>query len=294
MAQQKIEFRKIRDFGENINDTFVFIGQNLGPLLKSVFAICGVLMLIQAILTAVYQYRSFDLFQKIFDGSRTGNLQLGEIFTGQYFIAVFFPYLLLTSMQVAATSYIKYYVENDRHQPGIDEVWALFLRYFPRVLLYNVLTGLMMILAMPFCFFPAIYLWVVFVPVPFVAMVEDRSFSDSVSRCFYLINENFWPALLLYFVMTILYSFGGGIVGLIVSAIVGLFSYLTTSDLRKTIGIASSFLNVFTYGFYVIFIVSAALHYFNLTEQKEGTGILSKIDQLGKKTNVSNSNEEQF
>ena len=29
MAEEKVVFRKVRDFGENMNDTFLFIKQNL-------------------------------------------------------------------------------------------------------------------------------------------------------------------------------------------------------------------------------------------------------------------------
>ena len=46
-----MELRKLRDFGENINDTFQFIRQEFKPLLKSFFAIAGVLILVTGIVS---------------------------------------------------------------------------------------------------------------------------------------------------------------------------------------------------------------------------------------------------
>ena len=38
---QKVEFRKVRDFGEVISDTFLFMKQNFKPLFKAFFYLCG-------------------------------------------------------------------------------------------------------------------------------------------------------------------------------------------------------------------------------------------------------------
>jgi hypothetical protein len=36
-----IEFKKRRDFGQVINDTFTFMRQNFKPLIKTYFTFCG-------------------------------------------------------------------------------------------------------------------------------------------------------------------------------------------------------------------------------------------------------------
>ena len=54
MVTKKIQFRKVREFGENISDTFSFIKQEFKPLLKSYLLIAGVLILITTLLLGVF------------------------------------------------------------------------------------------------------------------------------------------------------------------------------------------------------------------------------------------------
>lgn len=294
MVEQKTEFRKIRDFGDILNNTFVFIGQNLGPLLKSLFAICAVFMVMQAIFSGLYQYKSFGILQEILKSTTRGSYQLREIFTVEYFIIACFPIVVFTAMQVTCAAYIKYYISHDKQTPSIDEVWAIFSRYFLKVLAYNVVLGLLMIIGFCFCLLPGIYLWVVFVPMPLIVMIEERGLQDAVRRCFFLVRDNFWSSFVVYLVSYLIYSFSGGIIGGIISVVIGLGAYLTTQNLRTTISIATSFLNIFTYAFYLVYFISVAFQYFNLTEQKDGTGILSKIESIGEGTTHFDKSEEQY
>ena len=71
MAEQKVELRKIRDFSDNLNDTFLYIRQNLKPLLTSFLGIAGVFMLTAAIIQGLYQNEVGGVFQDIFKGGRS-------------------------------------------------------------------------------------------------------------------------------------------------------------------------------------------------------------------------------
>ncbi len=295
MVEQKIEFRKIRDFGENLNDTFVFIGQNLRPLLKALFAICGAFMIMQAIFSGLYQYKTFGILQQIMNpkGISTSQ-QFNEFFTPHYFLTVCFPLLVISAMQTVCASYIKFYIRHDGRQPAIEDVWSMFLTYFLKVFAYNFVATLLIVLAFPFCFFPAVYLYVLFVPLSLITIIEDKSLFDGFRRCAVLIRENFWSSFFIYFVSYLIYSFSGTIIGAAVTFIIGLGAYLTTKDLRTTVSIATSFLNIFTYAFYVVYITSVALQYFNLAEQQDGTGILDRINRIGGGTSMPDRIDEQY
>ena len=298
MAEQKIELRKIRDFGTNINDTFVFLRQNLKPLLTSFFAICGVFMLGQAIFNGLYQSHTMGgLLQQIFSGgvNRQYNANpYAGIFSIEYFMVILFMLLTFTSMKVVLGAYLKYYLENDGRQPGIEEIWALYKKYFFRVFFYSIPVGILTIIGCFFCVVPGVYLWVVFVPFTLVIMIEDAGFSEAFYRCFDIIKTNFWPSLAVYLVAFIIYYVSSGIISVVVGLVIGLAAYFTTKDIGATVGIATSFLNIFSFTFYIIYFIAAAFQYFSLTEGRDGTGILNRIENIGSDKNNFDNIEEQY
>lgn len=294
MADQKIEFRKNRAFGENLNDSFLFIKYNLKHLLQSIFAITALFMLTQAIFNGLYQSRVGSIWTALLQGRNSSQFRGSDIFNFQYFMVILFALLTYISLQVALTAYVKYYLENDGKKPGIEEVWNIFIKYFFRIILYNIPLFLLIIAGCFFCLAPGIYLWVVFVPFTTIAMIEDKGFSDTFSRCFELIKENFWMSLGLYVVAYFIYNISSAIVGLVVSAVIGLVTYLTSKSLSATMAIVTSFLNIFSFCFYIIFLVSATLNYFTLVEIKDGTGILNRINNIGKKNNDYDNVEEEY
>lgn len=292
MVEEKISFRKVREFGENLNDTFLFIRQNLKPLLLSFFAICGVFMLGKAIFSGIYQSKSFGIFDQFTASLRHNRTTaLESIFSPEYFILILFSLAAYVSMKVALAAYIKFYVENNNTQPTIEDVWAIFRKYFFRVLIYSIPVFLLMCIGFIFCLIPGIYLMVVFVPFDIILMMEDASFSDAFTRCFTLIKENFWISFAIYLIAVIIYYFSTLIIGVVIGAIVGAATYFSTKSVGTTAGMVTSFLNLFSGVFYIIFFVSAALQYFNLVEMHDGTGILQQIESLGsnEQNNISNT-----
>jgi hypothetical protein len=299
MADQKIELRKIRDFGQNLNDTFVFLKQNLKPLLASFFVICGIFMLGQAIFNGIYQSRALGVLDQLFNSRRrrVGNIYsdpYGGIFSIEYFLTIIFMLLTYVSMKTVLGVYLKFYLENDGRRPGIEDIWNLFRRYFFKVFLYSIPISILVVLGCILCFIPGIYLWVVWVPFSLVVIIEDASFNGAFNRCFEIIRQNFWISFAIYIVAFLLYWVSSSFIGIIVGVIIGLLAYLTTENIGTTGGIVTSFLNIFSFVFYIIFFISAALQYFTLVEQRDGTGILDRIDSIGTEKNRFDNTEEQY
>ncbi|MEJ7739127.1 MAG: hypothetical protein WKF97_17010 [Chitinophagaceae bacterium] len=294
MAEQKIELRKIRDFGENLNDTLLFIRQNFKPLVKSFFAICAVFMVAKAILSGLNQFETFNSFSQIFKERMTKVPSTSVMVVIKPILTLLFVLITMVSMQVALGAYIKYYALHDGLKPGIEEVWSIFKKYFFKILLYSVPLGLYLIIGFALCIFPGIYLWVVFMPFPLIVMIEETQFADSWRRCFELIRENFWISLGIYLIAYLIYNFISAFIGLGVGAIMGIGAYLTTDDLATTAAIITSFLETFSYCFYIIFFICISFHYFTLVEIKEGTGMLRRINSIGTDSNNVTNSEEQY
>jgi hypothetical protein len=292
MAQQKTQLRKIRDFGENFSDTFQFIREEFKPLLVSFILVAGVFMLITAIVSGLYQKNAFSFLDEIGNGGFRNN-EISSTFTGMYFLYVSVMLISVTAMRTVIAVYMKYYDEQET-SPTIQQVSSGFLKYFPKVLLYSIPTYLLILVGLVFCILPGIYFIVVFAPFVFIVVSEDASFGDAFGRSFDLVKENFWLTLGIYLVAYIIYSVSSGITGLIVGLAISAVSYFTTKEWSTTVGVLMSVVNIIQYIFYIIFFVSVGLHYYNLVEIKEGTGLAKRLEGLGNNINPNENIEEQY
>jgi hypothetical protein len=298
MAEQKVELRKVRDFSENQHDTFLFIRQNLKPLFTSFIAIAGIFMLAHSILTGMYQRNSISAFRDIFNGRTMSDAGLNSpfatMFNGTYFLVLFLAWANFVAMNVVVTSYMKLYDTSDGVAPTIEEVWNEFKKHFFTVLFSTIPITLLIVVGFLFCLIPGIYLSVVLTPFAIILMVEEQSIGGAWNRCFAIIKENFWPSFGLYFLVYLICAFSGGIISAIVAGVAGAISYFTTQNIAATVGIVTSVLNIFSYVFYIIFYVSVNLHYYNLAEKHDGTGIMRRLDTLGRTTGDFNSTQEEY
>lgn len=298
MAQQKVELRKIRDFSENLNDTFLFIRQNLKPLLASFIAIAGIFMLGHSIVNVLFQRNAGGIFGRLAAGSAadggTFNSPLGAMFTGTYFLLLVLAWANFIAMNVVVTCYMKLYDASQGIAPGIEEVWNEFKKYFLKVLLYTIPITLLTMIGFLFCLAPGVYLAVVFAPFATAMIVDDESFSGTWNRCFAIIKGNFWQSLGIYVLVYLIVAFSAGIISLIVGGVTGAISYFTTRDIVSTVSIVTSVLNIFSYIFYIVLYVSINLHYFNLAERHDGTAMMRKLDTLGETGGDFNNIQEQY
>jgi hypothetical protein len=294
MAQQKVELRKIRDFSENLNDTFVFIKQEFKPLLICFLGIVGVFMLAAAIIQGVYQNEMGNMIEDLLGGNSKNSSKAFEVFNSTYSWVGLLAWVNIIAMQVALTAYVKVYDRKDRETPTMPEVWQEFRKYFFKVLIYSIPITLLIIIGLVFCIAPGVYFWVVLMPFSMILMVEDKGFTDAFSRCYVIIKDNFWQSFGIYIIAFLIYYFASAIIGSIIGLIAGAISYFTTKDISTTVVFVTSVLNIFSYVFYIIYFIAAILNYYSLTEKYDGTGILKRLNNLGGSGNNFNNIEEQY
>ncbi len=294
MAEQKVELRKTRDLGENLNDTFSFIRQNFKPLVASFLGIAGIIMLANAIVGGIYQSQvGGNVIKDILSGRHTVRSPFSLI-SPTYFAVLGLGWINYIAMNVVIVCYVKLYDSLQGQSPTIQDVWEEFKKYFLKVFLYTIPVTLVTVLGFGFCLLPGIYLAVVFVPFSIAIIVEDQTFGGAWNRCFNLIKNNFWTSLGIYFIVYLVYGLSAGIISGVITAITGLISYFTTRDISTSIGIATSVLSIFSFVFYIIFYVSVCLHYFNLVERHDGTGMMRRLDSLGGSGNDFNNIQEHY
>jgi uncharacterized membrane protein len=297
----KIELLKVRDFGEIISDTFVFVRENIKPLLKCFFVFCGFFIAASALFSILQQLKMYSV---ITDATTLGPRSLfgtsspfAKLFNVEYFILLLLLILTYFAMQVTVFSYMALYKEKGNVPPTTEEVWGYFKYFFLKVLGSGIVIGVLLIIACVLCLIPGIYLYPVMALVFPIMIVENTTFSYAFNRSFKLIKDNWWQTFGALVVMILIVYVAAAVVILPVSlfSTVNLLTHLGSGKhVSIPLTIATTLLESLSHVFYILPYITACLCYFSLTEQLDGQGLMGRISQLGNTKPGDNLPEEEF
>ena len=293
MVQQKIQLRKLRDFGDNFSDTFQFLRQEFKPLMTSFLLIGGIFMLASAIFAAFFQQQAWGLVTQLMTGITTAQPDMTTFLTPGYYLMILVSVLTLSAMRTVIAVYMDYYDQHNA-SPSVGEVWQGFVQHIPLIFFFSIIRTVLIIVGVVLCLAPGVYLLVVLMPYSFVAVSERTSFGEVFNRCFELVKENFWISFAVYLIAFLIFSVSSGIVGFMASLIAGLASYFTTREVTTTVPIVAGVMNLVEYVFYIVFFISAGLQYYNLVETRDGTGLARRLENLGSAGPDNRGMEEQY
>ncbi len=291
----QLEFKKRRDFGQVINDTFTFMRQNFKPLIKTYFTFCGLFVLASMAAMLMQQYKMVNIINTIGNGRNTTGIGFGSLYGIEYFLTILFSLATYASMSVAILSYIAIYVQKGNQTPTTDEVWGYFKYYFFRVFGNSLLLMLMLGVAFIFCLVPGFWLF------PFVAMmfpimvIENGSLGYSFNRSFKIIKDNFWVTFGTLLVIWIIVYACMSMVILPTSLLnmVSMFSH-KSPHMSVTLSMITSVLQSLCQVFTIIPIITISLAYFSLVEQKENTGLMERISNFGSNEKPIDTRPEEY
>jgi hypothetical protein len=278
--KQPIELRRIRDFGQVINDTFIFLKENLKPLLKVLFIICGFFILI-GIISSIFTYMNitsvFSFDPNTYDGDGKSYMYFTSVFITAFALMISQAFIFLTTL-----CYISVYLQKDKATPTLAEVWGYFRFYFFRVLLSSILIFILLMIATVCCLVPAIWLSPILYLIFPVIVMENTSFSYAFNKSFRIIKDNWWFVFGVIFVMMIIVIVINSCVSIPLGLITVGSKFLTLTTFRLPAIIIFSILRNILLLAYVLPAIGLSLCYFALTEQKDGTGLMDRIEKLGK------------
>jgi len=274
MDQNKIEFRKVRDFGGLLNVTFDYIKKNFKVLFKSNLFISAPAILLAGVFMGLYQSSMFNF-------TDYPDLALIGI---PFLIGMFFTVLAYLIITVVTYSHLMVYKQSEDGVFDIDDVWKLVKKYFFLILFTGIGYSLAVGLGFIFLIIPGIYLSIALSLIFIVRLEEELGFFDSVSRCIKLIKDNWWFTSGLIIVV-------GFIQGFLIYAlyipnyIVMFFTAFAGYDqeagsLNKILYIISSIISSLGTLSYMISTIAIAFQYYNLVERKEAPGLLKQIDEI--------------
>lgn len=272
MTENSILFRKKRDTGVVISDSFGFLKQEYKLIAKLLF----VYVLPFVILYAIVQV---DVQMKIvsnIDLSDQENLlaNIGPIYSNLFFSSLF-AIFVQSLMAGAYYSYIETYIEKGKGNFSLSEVTPKLFSNSLIALGAGLLAYILIILGTFLCIVPGLYFANTFSLVVVIAIFEKKGVNNSFSRSWNLVNKQWWNTFILNLLGVVIVWLVGFAVTL-PTTIAGLgntfFNVSETATVVQPMwywviiglsNVVSSFAWIVPYTF-------LALQYFNLSETNSG------------------------
>lgn len=287
--QQYIEFKKQRELGEILSDTFGFIRSQFKPFFGTILKIVGPYLLVMLISLGFYYYFIGDMFSFSVQSSN-------DFFNPIMMVLVFFIFFLaIIAAYVMAQATVLFYIKSYANNKGVinfEEIKKNVYTHFWSFIGLGLLVGMSIMVGFVFCIIPGIYLYPILALSFSVMVFNQKGVSEAYGYSFTLIKDNWWITFITFFVI-------GIIVG-IASSVFNVPAYIymmvkmgtmagETDPVALTGGIFDPIyimLNLLSVSVQfllnIITLVAGVLIYFNLNEKKNFTGTYERIDNLGK------------
>jgi len=290
MKTNFIEFKKKRELGEILSDTFAFLRNQFKPFFNTYFKIVGPFLLVMILSLAAYTY---------FGGNMFNNLIIEDFNEGAPNMLIVFSLALVylasliavyTMSQSTVLHYIKSYDEG-KGQIDYETIRTNVYRSFWSFIGLGILVGLSVGFGLMFCLIPGIYLWVPLSLSFSILVFTKKGVSDAFSYGFNLVKDEWWITFATLFVIMVIVT-----VATYAFAMPGvIYSYAKMGILSGELD-AESIGDVFKDPLYIFFnlfatlaqfllnliaVIAGAFIYFNLNERKNFTGTFERIQNLG-------------
>ena len=284
--EQHFKFRKVRDFGTVMNDSFDFIRLDFKRLGKTILIYVLPFFVLTGILLAYFQ---INLFSSFFSDTASPENAVANMYLKMIpsYIVMLLNYTVLTAVIYQHINL--YQKRNGDFTP--EELWPDILPVVLKIFVVYLVSFIIVVLASFFFLIPGIYLGIVFSFLPAAVVFEQLSLGKAMNRSFAVIKDNWWRTFGIIFL--------GGLIVYILSIVVSIPLFITTAF--RTFHAASNNAQpqVFSTGYiivstiismfqnlaYGLVLIFVAIQYFSLVEKKERTTLQAKIDKLAEESN---------
>lgn len=281
ITNEKIDFKKIRDFNQLFSSTFAFLRQEFKNLFSTLLIYLSPFLLISAIFSTISQ-------TMITGGSLIESDGMGLYFAN---MGMYIFVLMITSMMLSVLtySYIFEYINSDG---PVDRkaVFNLAKKIFFPFLGISIVIFILILFGTLLLIIPGI-IFFVFTSLSYVVyLFERQNISKSISRSNFLVKEYWWLTFGILFLVYLLISgisYMISVPGMIMT-FVGLFMGMEDESnqiISTSLTVVGSIINTFTILISSVFHILITLHYFNLIEKKEAPNLMRKIEAIAHKDN---------
>ena len=309
-ATEKIQFRRIRDFGETIGVTTQFIYQNFKPLVTSIAYIALPFILLGSLTSSIASAQMYSGLKNI-DSSGSIN----PIMNGYGLFGISYSFILIGIMLLYPTinEYVYLYAtrsDYDQITPtdvrkrvlgNISTYITTFVGISMAFLVsyFAIIIGVILIVALGasvsgelawiFALIGligfGIFLGYLLIALSFsfiIRIIEKTGIMDTLSRCFTLLKGYGFVTFLLYFVTFCICTSVSGIVYLLSGVVMYLVDDLNIAFLGILVVILGVFSGLAQVVTATITSLVSIFRYFSLVELKEANGFMQRIEEIGK------------
>ncbi|HYQ57807.1 MAG TPA: hypothetical protein VEP89_10735 [Draconibacterium sp.] len=274
MEQKDIRFRKQRDLGVVISDSFDFLRQEAKPLLRMI--VIYVLPFIILYAGAQIYFQRNVLSQ--FDLSNTPESLMADI--GPFYLNLFmFMFFGLFVQSLLAGTYYSYLEAYIKHGKGNFQLTDISSKFFSNSLLAlgaNLIFVIIVFFGAMMCLIPGLYFANTFSLVLFISVFEKKGISDALNRSWKLVNSSWWNTLLINLIAIIM-VYAISIVLSIPSMVMGVSSTVFSTEITNPVDypdwywVLNAISSVVVTVLLVIPFTFQAFQYFNLAELNDPT-----------------------
>ncbi|MDX8339092.1 hypothetical protein SLH46_07855 [Draconibacterium sp. IB214405] len=273
MEQTEIRFRKQRDVGVIISDSFDFLKQEAKPLLRMI----GIYVLPFVILYAGAQvYFQRNVLSK-FDLTNPESLMadIGPFYLN-LFMFMFFGLFVQSLLVGTFYSYLEAYIKHGKGNFQLTDISPKFFANSLLALGASFIFAIIVFFGAMMCLIPGLYFANTFSLAVFILIFEKKGISDALSRSWRLVNTNWWNTLLLNIVGVIIFYVVGlvlSIPAMIMGVSPSLFSNEITNpaDYPNWYWVLNGISSVITTIVLIVPFTFQAFQYFNLAERNDPT-----------------------
>lgn len=290
MKNDYIEFKKQRELGEILSDTFAFFRSEFKPFFNTYFKIVGPFLVVMLISVALYFYFVGNVFNSLLQGSNMDGFNFAT-FGGIGLLYLLSIIAVYTMSQSTVLHYIKSYA-NGKGTTDFETVQKEVYASFWSFIGLGIIVALSFLVGLMFCIIPGIYLYVP-LSLSFCIMVYNRlGTSDAYSYSFTLVKDEWWMTFATMFVIGLIV----GIAGYVFAVPTALYQWIKMGVFSGEID-AEGVLDIFKDPVYILLnvistlaqfllnlisIIAGTFIYFNLNEKKNFTGTYERIENIGK------------
>lgn len=278
---QRIEFYRIRDFGQKFNATIEFLRAHF----LSLFVLILVVTIPFTVVGGMIQYYFFAELQ----GVALGVADPFEMFN---LIGEIIPIFLLSSavsiiLNAALIGSVYTYMrmaENSEEEIKPMDVVGQMVPKLAGIVVISIATSIIAVIGMFFFIIPGLYFAVVLSLAIPVYVFEDISIGEALGKPFTLIRGKWWSTfglLVVTILLVIILSFAIAFpIGLVIgiNQAFGAEDILSDETAQFWQILSGSVVNSLTYVLFSLPSIALAFQYFNLTERTEGRGLKSEIE----------------
>ncbi|MEN6456655.1 MAG: hypothetical protein ABFD10_20555 [Prolixibacteraceae bacterium] len=275
-------FRKVRDFGTVISHSFDLIKAEYRRLGKAFLIYVLPCFIVTGILLVLVQT---SMIKNMENGLKPGV----NIFQSFNWTKTGLSYLLqllnFTILGTVIYSFLNIYLKK-RGEFDVAELKGSLLKLGVKLLVINIIVGIMVLVACVFLVIPGIYLSVVLSLVTPIVVFEDAGFGQALRRSFEIIKGSWWKTFGILFVGAVIVYLFSIILGLplIIATFVKAFHAVSGQSVTQIytpgyiiVSTIISIIQTFAWSLVIIFI---SVQYFSLVEEKERPTLQAKIDRI--------------